>query len=147
MSKWIGKLIVTAIVLGLCSTLGAHPGMTAAGSPPTGPIDAIETGSDLKFACGQEAEGFKDVVGEQFRRWMLIVQCRAVVGAIMTMIKAGQFALDDTPRWQCVTIPDDPGELSATFVTWVGRSPALMRKPAAVAFVEAIELSTPCRDS
>ena len=33
------------------------------------------------------------------------------------------------------------------FVTWVGRKPALMRKPAAVAFVEAIELSARCKDT
>ena len=147
MSTWIRNLVVMAAVLGLSASLGASPGLAAAGSPPVGPIDAVVTGSDLKFACGQEAEGFRDVVGEQFHRWMLIVQCRAVVGAITTMIKAGQFALDDAPRWQCVTIPEDLVELSATFVTWVGRRPALMRKPAAVAFVEAIELSAPCRDS
>ncbi len=147
MGKWIRNFVVSAGVLGLSASLGAGTGLAAGGSPPNGPIDPIETGSDLKFACSQDIEGSKDVVGEQFYRWMLQVQCRAVVGAIVTMIQAGQFTLDEAPRWQCVTVPEDLGELSETFVTWVARRPPLMRQPAAVAFVEAIELSAPCLDS
>lgn len=147
MGKWIRSFVVLSGALGLWASLGASPGLAAGGSPPNGPIDPIETGSDLKFACSQEIEDSKDVVGEQFYRWMLMVQCRAVVGTIVTMIQAGQFALDESPRWQCVTVPEDLGQLSETFVTWVGRRPPLMRQPAAVAFVEAIELSAPCRSS
>ena len=147
MVKWIRSFVVLAGVLGLSASLGVSPGLAAGGSPPNGPIDPIETGSDLKFACSQEIEGSKDVVGEQFYRWMLMVQCRAVVGTIVTMIQAGQFSLDESPRWRCVTVPEDLGQLSETFVTWVGRRPPLMRQPAAVAFVEAIELSAPCRGS
>lgn len=147
MGKRLRSWAMIGVVLGLSATTGANAALAAGGSPPNGPIDAVVTGSDLKFACSQEIEGSKDVVGEQFYRWMLMVQCRAVVGAIVTMIEAGQFALDGSPRWQCVTVPDDLRDLSATFVTWVGRRPPLMREPAAVAFVEAIELSAPCQSS
>ena len=147
MGKWSRSFVVLAGVLGLWASLGAGPGLAAGGSPPNGPIDPIETGSDLKFACSQEIKGSKDVVGEQFYRWMLMVQCRAVVGTIVTMVQAGQFTLDESPSWQCVTVPEDLGQLSETFVTWVARRPPLMRQPAAVAFVEAIELSAPCRSS
>ncbi len=147
MINWVRNFVVAAAVVGLFVSLGASPGLTAAGSPPDGPIDAVQTGADLKFACGQDVEGFNEVVGEQMYRSMLIVQCQAVVGAIAEMIRAGQFAVEDKPRWQCVTIPEDLHELSATFVTWVGRRPALMRETAALAFIEAIELSAPCRDS
>ena len=147
MGKWIRNVVVMAGMLGGTATLSSSPVLAAGGSPPNGPIDPIETGSDLKFACSQDIEGSEDVVGEQFYRWMLMVQCRAVVGTIVTMIEAGQFALDDAPRWQCVPIPDDLGELSTTFVNWVARRPPLLRQPAAVAFVEAVELSAPCRDS
>lgn len=141
------RFAIWVAVAGLGLYGGAQPSFGAAGSPPNGPIEAVETGANLKFACGQSVDGFKDVVGEETYRWMLIVQCRAVVGAVTELIKAGQYALEDSPRWQCVDIPDNLDELSATFVTWVGRRPALMRAPAAVAFIEAIEMSAPCRDS
>jgi hypothetical protein len=134
-------------VMGLSLCGGARLGLSAAGAPPGGPIEAVHTGADLKFACGQDVDGYQDVVGEKIYRLMLIVQCRAVVGTVADLIKAGQYALDDAPKWQCVEIPEDVGELSATFVTWVGRSPTLLRKPAAVALVEAIELSAPCDDA
>ncbi len=146
MNMWMRNFVMLVAIIGL-SAGSARPGLTAAGAPPDGPIDAVETGAHLKFACGQEVEGFKDVVGEKMYRTMLIVQCRAVVGTVAGMIKAGQFALDDTPKWQCVDIPEDLSELSATFVTWVGRRPALMRRPAAVALIEAIELSAPCKET
>ncbi len=146
MIRWIRQLAVTAVVSGLAASFGTGSALAAAGSPPLGPIDPVETGSDLKFACGQHVEGFKDVVGEEFLRWMLIVQCRAFVGGVVELIQTGQVVIEDSPRWQCVTIPEDVDELSATFVTWVGRRPALMREPAAIALVEAVELSAPCRD-
>jgi len=146
MNMWVRNLVMLTAIIGL-SVGSAQPGFTAAGAPPDGPIDAVETGADLKLACGQEVDGFEDVVGEKTYRSMLIVQCRAVVGTIAGMIKAGQFAIKDAPKWQCVTIPEDLGELSATFVSWVGRKPALMRKPAAVAFIEAIELSARCKET
>ena len=103
MGKWIRSFVVLAGVACLSASMGISLSLAAGGSPPNGPIDPIQTGSDLKFACSQEIKGSEDVVGEQFYRWMLMVQCRAVVGSIVTMIQAGQFALDDSPRWQCVT--------------------------------------------
>ena len=147
MGRWIRSFVVLAGVLAGSAGLDASPALAAGGAPPNGPIDPVETGSDLKLACSQEIEGSDDVVGELFLRWMLMVQCRAVVGTIVTMVQAGEFTLDDAPRWQCVTVPEDLGQLSETFVTWVARRPPLMRQPAAVAFVEAIELSAPCRSS
>jgi hypothetical protein len=117
----------------------------AAGSPPQGPIEAVHTGANLKFACGQGVKGFDQVVGEEMLRAMLIVQCRAVVGAVVELVGAGQYALDDAPIWQCVENREDHDALTAAFVKWVGRNPALLRKPAAVAFVEAIEMSQKCR--
>jgi hypothetical protein len=79
-------------------------------------------------------------------RSMLIVQCRAVVGTIVELVAAGKYALNDTPIWQCVENREDHAALTAAFVQWVGRRPALLRKPAAVAFVEAIEMSETCRN-
>lgn len=127
---------------GLCG--GAHAAFAAAGAAPLGPIDAVKSGADLKLACGQGVEGFDQVVGEKTYRSTLIVQCRAVVGTIVELLAAGQYELDDAPVWQCVKNRDDHDALTATFVQWVGRRPALLRKPAAVAFVEAIEMSQKC---
>ena len=145
MSVSAHKYLILMSIVGLSLVLGARPSFSAAGAPPSGPIEAAHTGAALRFACGQEVEGYKDVVGELMLKSMLIVQCRAVLGAVAEMVKAGQITLDDKPKWQCVEIPEDLGELSATFVTWVGRRPTLLRKPAAVALVEAIELSAPCK--
>lgn len=147
MTKTIRHFILCIAILGLGLTAATQPGFTAAGSPPDGPIDSVKTGADLKFACGQDVEGFSGIVGEKMYRSMLIVQCRAVVGTVAGLMQAGQLAFDDKPKWQCVTIPDNLNDLSATFVTWIGRKPALMRQPAAVAFVEAIEASAPCRET
>ncbi len=147
MRKGIRGVAVSIAVLGLSTGLGIGSAGAAGGSPPHGPIDPVETGSDLKFACGQEVEGFEDVVGEQFYRWMLIVQCRAVVGTVAALFKAGELLVNGAPQWRCVTLPEDLGNLSATFVNRVARRPALMREPAAVAFVKTIELSAPCRES
>ncbi len=146
MNLWARNLVVLMAIFGL-SVGATQPGFSGAGAPPDGPIDAIETGADLKFACGQEVKDFEDVVGEKTYRSMLIVQCRAVVGTIVGMMEAGQFALDDARKWQCVTIPEDLNEMSAAFVAWVGRKPGLMRRSAAVAFVEAIESSAPCKEA
>jgi hypothetical protein len=123
---------------------GNSAAFAAAGSPPHGPIDAVETGANLKFACGQGVEGFDQVVGEEMLRAMLIVQCRAVVGTVVELVGAGEYAINDAPIWQCVEIREDHEALTAAFVKWVGRRPALLRKPAAVAFVEAIEMSGKC---
>lgn len=123
----------------------AELGHAAAGSPPKGPIDPVVTGAHLKFACGQEVDGFKDIVGEEMYRSMLIVQCRAFVGAIAEMIKSGDYAVEGEAKWQCIDIPEDLTELSTTFVTWVGRKPALMRAPAATALIEAVEMSKRCK--
>jgi hypothetical protein len=138
-------MLMTLVGMGLFG--GAQTGYAAGGSPPAGPIDEATTGAKLKLACGQEVEGFADVVGENMYRAMLTVQCRAMVGGIVGMFKDGQYALAETPKWQCVEIPEDLHDMITTFVTWVGRRPALLRKPAAVAFIEAIELSAPCTSS
>ena len=129
---------------GFCGGEGAA--FAAAGAAPLGPIDAVESGADLKLACGQGVEGFDQVVGEKMYRSMLIVQCRAVVGTIVELVAAGKYTLNDTPIWQCVENREDQDALTVAFVQWVGRRPALLRKPAAVAFVEAIEMSEKCRN-
>jgi hypothetical protein len=125
---------------------GVGDAFAAAGAAPLGPIDAVKSGADLKLACGQGVQGFDQVVGEKMYRSMLIVQCRAVVGTIVELVAAGQYALNDTPIWQCVENRKDHDALTSAFVQWVGRRPALLRKPAAVAFVEAIEMSEKCRN-
>jgi hypothetical protein len=129
---------------GFCGGEGAA--FAAAGAAPLGPIDAVESGADLKLACGQGVEGFDQVVGEKMYRSMLIVQCRAVVGTIVELVAAGKYTLNDTPIWQCVENREDQDALTVAFVQRVGRRPALLRKPAAVAFVEAIEMSEKCRN-
>ena len=106
----------------------------------------MESGADLKLACGQGVEGFDQVVGEKMYRSMLIVQCRAVVRTIVELVAAGKYSLNDTPIWQCVENREGHDALTVAFVQWVGRRPALLRKPAAVAFVEAIEMSEKCRN-
>jgi hypothetical protein len=128
---------------GFCG--GVDAAFAAAGAAPLGPIDPVTSGADLKLACGQAVEGFDQVVGEKMYRSMLIVQCRAVVGTIVELVAAGSYALNGTPVWQCVENREDHDALTVAFVQWVGRRPALLRKPAAVAFVEAIEMSEKCR--
>jgi hypothetical protein len=39
---------------------------------------------------------------------------------------------------------EDHDALAAQYVKWVGRRPTLLRKPASMAFVEAIEMSGKC---
>ena len=117
-----------------------------AGAPPSGPIDPPETGADLKHACGQNVEGFSERVSEQILRAMLIVQCRAMVAAVVELVNNGQYAIDGAPVWQCVKDRENHDALAAQYVKWVGRQPALLRKPAPMAFVEAIEMSEKCRN-
>ena len=137
-------LVLALAGAGFCG--GVDAAFAAAGGAPLGPIDPVKSGADLKLACGQGVEGFDQVVGEKTYRSMLIIQCRAVVGTIVELVAAGKYALDDTPIWQCVEHPEDQDALTVAFVQWVGRRPALLRKPAAVAFVEAIEMSEKCRN-
>lgn len=146
MSHYIRSFMIALALTAGSSSVGAGAALAAAGSPPSGPIEPVETGADLKFACGQGVEGFDQVVGENMLRAMLIVQCRAVVGTIVEMVEAGDYALDEAPIWLCVENRADHDALTADFVKWVGRRPALLRKPAAVAFVEAIEMSQKCRN-
>ena len=77
---------------------------------------------------------------------MLIAQCSAMVAAIVELVNGGEYAIDNTPVWQCVKDREDQSALAATYVKWVGRRPALLRKPASMAFVEAIEMSEKCRN-
>ncbi len=116
----------------------------AAGAPPSSPIEAPSTGADLKHACGQNIDGFSDRVGESVLRAMLVVQCRAVVAAVVELVNSGQYEIDGAPVWKCVENREDYDALAATYVQWVGRQPPLMRKPASMAFVEAIEMSAKC---
>ncbi|MEM7252360.1 MAG: hypothetical protein AAF493_13160 [Pseudomonadota bacterium] len=89
--------------------------------------------------------GYNGLVGEKVLREMLIVQCRAAVGAIADLVADGHITAAGEPVWKCVKGTDDREALAATFVKWVGRRPALMRKPASIAFVEAIEMSAKCK--
>lgn len=145
MSHSLHNFMMVLVLTGLGLFGGTSAAFAAAGAPPQGPIDAVHTGANLKFACGQGVEGYDQVVGEEMLRAMLIVQCRAVVGTVVELVGAGQYAIGDSPIWQCVEDREDHDALTAAFVKWVGRSPALLRKPAAVAFVEAIEMSEKCR--
>ncbi len=145
MSRFLHNFMMVLALAGLGLFGGTGAASAAAGSPPQGPIEAVHTGANLKFACGQGVEGYDQVVGEEMLRAMLIVQCRAVVGTVVELVGAGQYAIDDALIWQCVENREDHDALTAAFVKWVGRRPALLRKPAAVAFVEAIEMSEKCR--
>jgi hypothetical protein len=146
MTQLFRNFVTVLMLTGVGLFGGNSAALAAAGSPPHGPIDAVETGANLKFACGQGVDGFDQVVGEEMLRAMLIVQCRAVVGTIVELVGAGEYAIGDAPIWQCVENREDHEALTAAFVKWVGRRPALLRKPAAVAFVEAIEMSEKCRN-
>lgn len=137
-------MVLALIGAGLCGGTGAA--FAAAGAPPSEPIAAPSNGAELKHACGQSVKGFSDLEGEKALRHMLIAQCSAVVAAIVELVKGGQYAIDDTPVWQCVKNREDQGALTATYVKWVGRRPALLRKPASIAFIEAIEMSEKCRN-
>lgn len=131
----------------VCAVLALSGGaaFAAAGAPPSGPIKAPETGAELKHACGQTIDGFSGREGERMLREMLIVQCWAVVAAVVEMVEAGQYQIGDKPAWGCIENPTDQEALTKAFVTWVGRRPPLLRKPASVAFVEAIEMSERCK--
>jgi hypothetical protein len=137
-------LVLALAGAGFCGGVGAA--FAAAGAAPLGPIDPVKSGADLKLACGQRVEGFDQIAGEKMYRSMLIVQCRAVVGTIVELVAAGKYALNDMPIWQCVENREDHDALTVAFVQWVGRRPALLREPAAVAFIEAIEMSEKCRN-
>jgi hypothetical protein len=138
---------VVALMIGMAFGVmsgGMGTAFAAAGSDPLGPINPVKTGADLKHACGQGVQGYHKVVGQKTWRDMMMVQCRAVVGAVVELVAAGQVAGKDGPVWRCVQSPDDHDALTATFVQWVGRRAPLLREPAAVAFVEAIEMSEKC---
>ncbi len=137
---------ILAFTLAVTSLLGGSgTAQAAAGAPPTEAIAAPKTGAELKHACGQGVDGYSELVGEIILRYMLVSQCRAAVAAIVDLVNSGQYEIDGTAAWQCVENRDDRDALAATFVTWVGRRPALLRKPASLAFIEAIEMSEKCR--
>ena len=133
-----------AASLGMAAMSGTA--FAAAGSPPSGPIEAPKTGADLKHACGQTVDGFDGVEGERMLREMLIVQCWSVVSAVVDLVEAGDFSLDGKPVWECVSDRSDQQALTEAFVKWVGRRPALMRQTAPVAFVQAVEMSAKCKN-
>ena len=140
------RTICTAVLtFALSLVVASGSAFAAAGSPPDGPIKPVENGGDLKHACGQAVDGYAKVEGEIMLSAMLIVQCQAVVGSVVEMVDAGELKMGKGTVWQCVKNPTDQEALTAAFVTWVGRRPALLRKPAAVAFVEAVEMSERCR--
>ena len=145
MNHFLRAFTVMFALIGTGVYGGAGTAFAAAGAPPNEPIETPKNGADLKHACGQNVEGFSELVGEQILRAMLIVQCRAMVAAVVELVNNGQYVVDDTPVWQCVKDREDLDALAATYVKWVGRRPALLRKPASMAFVEAIEMSAKCR--
>lgn len=134
----------------LAASLGAvamsGTAFAAAGAPPSGPIEAPKTGADLKHACGQTVEGFSEREGERMLREMLIVQCWSVVSAIVDLVDSGEFSMGSKSVWECVDDHSDHQALIEAYVTWVGRRPALMRQPAPVAFVQAVEMSAKCKN-
>lgn len=138
----IVALTVAVMFGGLAGIAGNA--FAAAGSDPLGPINPVKTGADLKHACGQGVQGYHKVVGQKTWRDMMMVQCRAVVGAVVELVAAGQVAGQDGPVWRCVQAPEDHDALTTTFVEWVGRRATLLREPAALAFIEAIEMSEKC---
>lgn len=139
---FLGAMLAAS--LGAASMSGTA--FAAAGAPPSGPIEAPKTGADLKHACGQTVEGFSEREGERMLREMLIVQCWSVVSAIVDLVESGEFSMGSKPVWECVTDRSDRQALIEAYVTWVGRRPALMRQPAPVAFVQAVEMSAKCKN-
>jgi hypothetical protein len=144
MSRYVRIATLAMSIMGSGIAGTASTAFAAAGSDPLGPINPVKTGADLKHACGQGVEGYHKVVGQKMWRAMMIVQCRAVVGAVVELAASGQLVGEDGPAWRCVQSPDDHDALTAAFVQWVGRRAPLLREPAAVAFVEAIEMSEKC---
>ena len=144
MCRYIRLVALAFVMTAVCISGGMGTAFAAAGSDPLGPINPVKTGADLKHVCGQSVEGYHKVVGQKMWRAMMIVQCRAVVGAVVELVAAGQVASKDGPVWRCIENPGDHDALTATFVQWVGRRASLLREPAAVAFVEAIEMSEKC---
>ena len=140
------NLVVIPVLCAVMLVLSAQQSFAAAGAPPGGPLEAPKTGADLKHACGQTVDGFDGREGERTLREMLITQCRATVSAIVEMVEGGQYMIGEREVWKCVENRTDEAALAETFVKWVGRRPQLMRMPAAVAFVEAVEMSAKCRN-
>lgn len=106
--------------------------------------EPVKTARDLHLACGQAYDGFEDIIYEPVERSVLIAQCYSFVTAVSQLIEAGAYRLDDTDTWQCADIPDELGELSDAYVDWIARNHREGKKPAAVAFVMAIEEKYPC---
>lgn len=146
MSHCIRAFVFVLMLAGAGLYVSTDTVFAGAGAPPSSPIDTPETGADLKYACGQNIEDFSERVSEQILRAMLIVQCRAMVAAVVELVKNGQYTIDGTPVWKCVKDRENRDALAAQYVKWVGRQPALLRKPAPMAFVQAIEMSEKCRN-
>ncbi len=106
----------------------------------------VTSGRDLHIACGQTLDGFEDRIYEPVARALMLAQCHAIVGAAVEMLRNGVYALDGQPMWTCVEIPSRAGELSDDFVAWIGRNPRAGRLPAVIAFLRAIEETSPCAE-
>jgi len=106
----------------------------------------VETARDLHLACGQAYDGFVDLIYEPVERSLLIAQCYSIVTTTSELVRHGTVTLDGKRMWRCVDIPDEPGELSDTYVEWIRSHPAAAREPAVVAFMQAIEDTHPCPD-
>lgn len=144
MGRYVRMTGLALAVIGMAVLAGTNSARAAAGSDPVGPINPVKTGADLKHVCGQGVQGYEKIVGQKTWRDMMMVQCRAVVGTVVELVAAGRLAGKDGPAWRCIEDPGDHDALTATFVTWVGRRATLLREPAAIAFVEAIEMSEKC---
>jgi hypothetical protein len=107
-------------------------------------LEPVKTARDLHLACGQAYEGFENIIYEPVERSVLIAQCYSFITATSQLIKAGTYSFEDKAQWQCANIPDELGEMSDTYVEWIARNHKLGKKPAAVAFMMAIEDKYPC---
>lgn len=106
----------------------------------------VSSGRDLHIACGQTQDDFADRIYEPVARSIMIVQCHAIVAAVAETIRNGAYALDGKPMWTCVEIPDRPGALAVDFLAWIARNPRAGRRPAVLAFMQAIEETYPCAE-
>ncbi len=107
-------------------------------------VEPVKTARDLHLACGQAYDGFENIIYEPVERSVLIAQCYSFVTATSQLIKAGTYNIEGKAKWQCANIPDELGELSDTYVEWIARNHKQSKKPAAIAFVMAIEDKYPC---
>lgn len=132
-----------ALLLALCAAASAALAQERRDDPTRRPVSS---GRDLHIACGQAEDDFADRIYEPVARSIMLVQCHAIVSAAVELIRGGAYTLDGKPAWTCVDIPDRPGELAADYLAWIARNPRAGRRPAVLAFVQAVEETYPCAE-